>query len=129
MQPHHNRTLATIPYAGRPHIQYQAGFTLWQVSHVPIGTDDCVRPGFVDQHSYLRADWSEVTGVSYAGPRLNRQRWQETTLAAGRSTIWHAFEGQDTSLLYATNIPGGRFDYNLNHGLLLSIGIWQCLIV
>ena len=94
VEPDHDRTLAAVAEAARPHVQVETvlAFSLgrrrpqWSPEHDLLVAAGAPR---------LRSVGTVLERVAHAGPRRFAQRRQEPALAAGRRAVGNAEEGVD----------------------------------
>ena len=128
VKPDHDRASTTVFDAGSPHVEHQAVLALGQVPHVPIGADDGVRAGLVNEHPRLWADRAEITRVPDVCPWFDRQRWQKAPVATGRGAVGDALEGQNLSLRRARDAAPRGLDARVFHrSCLLNRDQWAPL--
>ncbi len=113
VEPDHDRALAAVAEAARPHVQVEAVLAL-----SPGGG----RPQRSPEHDLLvaagatglRSVGTVLERVAHAGPRRFAQRRQEPALAAGRRAVGHTQESVDAVLdLAAEATRAGRHGFRL----------------
>ena len=114
VEPDHDRTLAAVAEAARPHVQIEAVLAFSSGGGRPQRSpehDLLVAAGATG----LRSVRTVLERVAHAGPRRFAQRRQEPALAAGRSAVGHAQERIDAVFHLAAEATGAR-----RHGLRLG---------